>query len=108
MGAPYVAEFANLTGVVVGGVDFIWQEAKPDVRSTPYTLEVSPTSDINPAAPSTWKESYADFKKTPNFRKEYLGVRRQWTDAMTLAVIDRYRRGRRHLFVDIDNVVSLS
>merc|ERR1712032_601580 len=35
-------------------------------------------------------------------------VRRQWTDLMALAAVDRYRIGKRHLFVDIDNVVSLS
>lgn len=106
--APQVARFANATGIPVGGVDFIWQEAKPDVRSEPYTLEVSPTSDVNPPTPPDWKQGYAEFKKTPSFRASYLRVRRQWTDSMALAVVDRYRRSKRHLFVDIDNVVSLS
>eukprot|EP00933_Yihiella_yeosuensis_P030035 TRINITY_DN23704_c1_g1_i1.p1 TRINITY_DN23704_c1_g1~~TRINITY_DN23704_c1_g1_i1.p1 ORF type:complete len:747 (+),score=128.95 TRINITY_DN23704_c1_g1_i1:29-2269(+) len=106
--APYVKEFAEKTRVPVGGVDFIWQEAKPDVKQTPFTLEVSPTSDINPPAPSSWKGTYAEFKHTPGYHTAYLEVRRQWTDLMGLAVIDRYRREKRHLFVDIDNVVSLS
>eukprot|EP00442_Polarella_glacialis_P026207 CAMPEP_0115094294 /NCGR_PEP_ID=MMETSP0227-20121206/28241_1 /TAXON_ID=89957 /ORGANISM="Polarella glacialis, Strain CCMP 1383" /LENGTH=718 /DNA_ID=CAMNT_0002487207 /DNA_START=78 /DNA_END=2234 /DNA_ORIENTATION=+ len=106
--APYVEEFARITGIPVGGVDFIWQEAEPDVKSTPFTLEVSPTSDLNPPAPASWSSTYAEFKYTPGFRTEYLAVRRQWTDLMALAVIDRYRQERKHLFVDIDNVVSLS
>jgi len=105
---PFVERFANRTGVMVGGVDFIWQEANPDVRKEPYCLEVSPTSDINPPAPTSWKLGYAEFKHTKGFRTSYLRVRRHWTDLMALAVVDRYRRGRRHLFVDIDNVVSLS
>ncbi|CAE8682520.1 unnamed protein product [Polarella glacialis] len=106
--APYVEEFARITGIPVGGVDFIWQEAEPDVKSTPFTLEVSPTSDINPPAPASWSKTYAEFKHTPGYHTEYLAVRRQWTDLMALAVIDRYRQERKHLFVDIDNVVSLS
>ncbi|CAE7862105.1 cofF [Symbiodinium microadriaticum] len=106
--APYVAEFANRTGIPVGGVDFIWEEEDADVKTMPYTLEVSPTSDINPPAPLSWHKTYAEFKHTSGYRKAYLEVRRQWTEFMVLAVIDRYRRERRHLFVDIDNVVSLS
>jgi len=106
--AAYVAKFAEQTGVPVGGVDFIWPEQHPDVKSIPYALEVSPTSDINPPAPSSWKETYANFKHTDGYHKAYLEVRRQWTDLMALAVIDRYRRERKHLFVDIDNVISKS
>jgi len=106
--APYVAEFASKTGVPVGGVDFIWEEKEADVKKTPFTLEVSPTSDINPPAPSSWTKTYAEFKHNPGYHNAYLAVRRQWSDLMTLAVIDRYRREKRHLFVDIDNVVSLS
>eukprot|EP00408_Alexandrium_pacificum_P005141 CAMPEP_0171217592 /NCGR_PEP_ID=MMETSP0790-20130122/32767_1 /TAXON_ID=2925 /ORGANISM="Alexandrium catenella, Strain OF101" /LENGTH=623 /DNA_ID=CAMNT_0011683391 /DNA_START=27 /DNA_END=1898 /DNA_ORIENTATION=- len=106
--APYVAEFAKMTGVPVGGVDFIWQEAEPDVKSTPFTLEVSPTSDINPPAPASWKSTYAEFKHTSGFHDMYLGVRRKWTEQMAMAVISQYRRTKRHLFVDIDNVVALS
>eukprot|EP00930_Biecheleria_cincta_P084189 TRINITY_DN73684_c0_g1_i1.p1 TRINITY_DN73684_c0_g1~~TRINITY_DN73684_c0_g1_i1.p1 ORF type:complete len:745 (-),score=122.23 TRINITY_DN73684_c0_g1_i1:17-2251(-) len=106
--APYVAEFANKTGIPVGGVDFIWQEENPDVKTTPFTLEVSPTSDINPPAPASWTKTYAEFKHAPGYHQAFLEVRRQWADLMTLAVIDRYRREKQHLFVDIDNVVSRS
>lgn len=106
--APYVAEFANRTGIPVGGVDFIWQEKNPDVKSTPFTLEVSPTSDINPPAPLSWTKTYAEFKHAPGYHAAFLDVRRQWADLMTLAVIDRYRRQKHHLFVDIDNVVARS
>eukprot|EP00913_Durusdinium_trenchii_P034734 g32492.t1 len=74
----------------------------------PYTLEVSPTSDINPPAPSSWKKTYKEFKKTKGYRKAFLDVRRSWAQFMTLAVIDQYRLERKDLFVDIDNVVSLS
>merc|ERR1712194_14345 len=96
-------------GVAVGGADFIWSEEHPDLKTVePYCLEVSPTSDINPTPPSDFKEAYANFKKHKNFRREYLTVRRQWTEAMLLAVLDRYRCQRRHLFVDIDNVISES
>ncbi|CAE8599976.1 unnamed protein product, partial [Polarella glacialis] len=107
--AHFVAEFANKTGVVVGGVDFIWQEADPQVRSSePYTLEVSPTSDINPPTPADWKQSYAEFKDTKGFRPAYINIRRQWTDAMVLAVVDRYRLSRRHLFVGLDGLLAKS
>jgi len=106
--APYVAEFANQTGIPVGGVDFIWEAADADVKTTPYTLEVSPTSDINPPAPPSWHKTYKEFKKTKGYRRAFLQVRRLWTDLMTLAVIDKYRRERKDLFVDIDNVVALS
>jgi len=106
--APAVERFANATGVPVGGVDWIWEEENPDVRIDAYTLEVSPTSDLNPPSPTGWTQSYAEFKHTDKYRPAYLAVRRQWTDLMALAVIDRYRRARRHLFVDIDNVLSLS
>lgn len=106
--APYVAKFAKLTGVPVGGVDFIWQEAEPNVKATPFTLEVSPTSDINPPAPASWKSTYAEFKHTSGYHDMYLGVRRKWAEQMAMAVIQQYRRTKRHLFVDIDNVVALS
>ncbi|CAJ1402394.1 unnamed protein product [Effrenium voratum] len=106
--APYVAEFANLTGIPVGGVDFIWEEEKANVTVVPYTLEVSPTSDINPPAPTSWTKTYSEFKHTKGYRRAYLDVRRSWTDLMTLAVIDKYRQERKNLFVDIDNVVAKS
>mmetsp|Transcript_64122 Transcript_64122/g.114058 ORF Transcript_64122/g.114058 Transcript_64122/m.114058 type:complete len:230 (-) Transcript_64122:19-708(-) len=95
-----------MTGIPVGGVDFIWSSADPDVTLEPYTLEVSPTSDINPATPPGWKQTYADFKLAKDFRKEYLGVRRKWTDSMALAVVDRYRRSRPHLFIGLDALVD--
>jgi len=92
----------------VGGVDFIWEEEHPDVKKEPFCLEVSPTSDINPPQPASWKGGYAEFKNTPGYHDAYLAVRRKWAETMTLAVIDKYRAARRHLFVDIDNVISLS
>mmetsp|Transcript_168459 Transcript_168459/g.541345 ORF Transcript_168459/g.541345 Transcript_168459/m.541345 type:complete len:716 (+) Transcript_168459:203-2350(+) len=104
--APFVERFANLTGVVVGGADFIWQEREPNVKVEPYCLEVSPTSDINPEPPAGWDKAYAEFKKEKGFRAAYLKVRRQWTDAMVLAVVDRYRRQRRSLFVELDGVLA--
>lgn len=61
--APFVASFANKTGIPVGGVDLIWKD-NPDVGVEPYTLEVSPTSDINPPSPPDWTEGYAEFKHT--------------------------------------------
>ncbi|CAJ1435123.1 unnamed protein product [Effrenium voratum] len=76
--APYVAEFANLTGIPVGGVDFIWEEEKANVTVVPYTLEVSPTSDINPPAPTSWTKTYSEFKHTKGYRRAYLDVRRSW------------------------------
>ncbi|CAK9001319.1 unnamed protein product [Durusdinium trenchii] len=88
--APYVAEFASVTGIPVGGVDFIWEEENADVKTMPYTLEVSPTSDINPPAPSSWKKTYKEFKKTKGYRKAFLDVRRSWAQFMTLAVIDQH------------------
>ncbi|CAL1136857.1 unnamed protein product [Cladocopium goreaui] len=150
--APYVAEFANQTGIPVGGVDFIWEAADADVKTTPYTLEVSPTSDINPQGPRLprlihWKSIEFEASTTllaqdlqgvqederpdeklvrlcRNAQKEmqrlldYKGFHAAWglvtcnkvneTDLMTLAVIDKYRRERKDLFVDIDNVVALS
>ncbi|CAK9001882.1 unnamed protein product [Durusdinium trenchii] len=39
--APYVAEFASVTGIPVGGVDFIWEEENADVKTMPYTLEAA-------------------------------------------------------------------
>lgn len=104
----FVDRFASNTGIVVGGADFMWEEPEPTAESEPYTLEVSPTSDINPAPPRSWNRTYAEFKKEPSFRKAYLDVRRQWTDAMVLAVIDRHRCQRRHLFVDLDGVLTSS
>ncbi|CAE7534053.1 cofF, partial [Symbiodinium natans] len=97
--APFVARFANQTGIPVGGVDLIWQEKNPDLQKEPFTLEVSPTSDINPPSPPDWKEGYAEFKHTKGFRNAYIGIRRKWAEAMALAVVDRHRRSKRHLFI---------
>ncbi|CAL1136860.1 unnamed protein product, partial [Cladocopium goreaui] len=105
--APFVESFANKTGVPVGGVDLIWKD-NPDVQQEPYTLEVSPTSDINPPSPPDWKEGYAEFKHTKGFRNAYLGIRRKWTEAMVLAVVDWHRRSKRHLFVGMDTLFQNS
>eukprot|EP00913_Durusdinium_trenchii_P023048 g21641.t1 len=82
--APFVESFANKTGIPVGGVDLIWKDS-PNTQEEPYTLEVSPTSDINPPSPPDWKEGYAEFKHTKGFRNAYLRVRRKWAEAMALA-----------------------
>eukprot|EP00439_Symbiodinium_sp_Y106_P083347 s278_g23.t1 len=97
--APFVASFANKTGIPVGGVDLIWQEQDPDLHRQPFTLEVSPTSDINPPSPPDWNEGYAEFKHTKGFRNAYIGIRRKWAEAMALSVVDRHRRSKRHLFI---------
>ncbi|CAE7026153.1 cofF [Symbiodinium natans] len=92
--APYVAEFANRTGIPVGGVDFIWEEEDADVKTMPYTLEVS-----GGAARMVQGQGPDAAFVIPSLCR---------TEFMILAVIDRYRSERKHLFVDIDNVVSLS
>ncbi|CAE6963250.1 cobD [Symbiodinium sp. CCMP2456] len=69
--APFVASFANKTGIPVGGVDLIWQEKDPDLH------KVSPTSDINPPSPPDWNEGYAEFKHTKGFRNAYIGIRQR-------------------------------
>eukprot|EP00434_Breviolum_minutum_P040236 symbB.v1.2.035749.t1/scaffold4888.1/size33416/1 len=105
--APFVQNFANKTGVPVGGVDLIWKD-NPDVQQEPYTLEVSPTSDINPPSPPDWKEGYAEFKHTKGFRNVYLRIRRKWAEAMALAVLDRHRRSKRHLFIGMETLFQNS
>jgi len=106
--SEWVEKFARDTGIPVGGVDWIWPEGSDGVTSEPYTLEVSPTSDLNPPTPPDWKRTYKEFKLTGGYRPAFLSVRRLWTDLMALAVIDRYRRARHDLFVGIDGVVALS